>query len=251
MLNKDQLIEIAKFSGLRPHQQEKNYLQTVLLKSIYSKYDLIFKGGTSLMMVYGLNRFSEDLDFTLLRPINPAKLQLDLSKDLTLLGLQFRIEKHQETELGFSFRIGIQGPLFRKELDRCYIYVEVSNREKHFLPPLLHGFQPIYPDLLPFAGNILNKNEILAEKFRALCTRKKARDVYDIWFLINHDTQTSLDLINQKMAFYHQEFSISSIPERLAQFKTLWKTELQSFIIGPLPEFSGVRDQILNYIQKL
>ena len=43
-----------------------------ILKDIFSDADLAdclgFKGGTALMLFYGLPRFSVDLDFTLLDP---------------------------------------------------------------------------------------------------------------------------------------------------------------------------------------
>ena len=203
------------------------------------------------MMVYGLNRFSEDLDFTLLQKIDPKKLQSEIGKDLTLLGISAQFGKFQEFEDGFSFRMGIQGPLFRKELDRCYIYVEVSSREKNLLPPFVHSFQPIYPDLLPFNGSILNKDEILAEKFRALCTRKKARDLYDVDFLIKRQTQTTLTQINQKLAFYQQSFNIKTFAERIANFASIWKEELNAFVIGQLSPFEDVLKNVLDYVGKV
>jgi len=44
--------------------QELDYIQHLLLWSLYSRtQDLILKGGTALRLVYGGNRYSEDLDF--------------------------------------------------------------------------------------------------------------------------------------------------------------------------------------------
>jgi predicted nucleotidyltransferase component of viral defense system len=48
---------------MRTWQQEKHYLQSLIL-TIVSDYPLVFKGGTYLWLFHGLNRFSEDLDFT-------------------------------------------------------------------------------------------------------------------------------------------------------------------------------------------
>ncbi len=57
------MIEIAKLNRLRPWQQEKHYIQSLILNSL-SELPLVFKGGTYLWFFHGLKRFSEDLDFT-------------------------------------------------------------------------------------------------------------------------------------------------------------------------------------------
>ena len=63
MIDKNELIEIAKLMGLKPWQQEKPYIQYLTLNSI-AEEPLVFKGGTYLWFADGLDRFSEDLDFT-------------------------------------------------------------------------------------------------------------------------------------------------------------------------------------------
>ena len=68
MILKEDLIRLAKLNRLKAFQQEKHYIQTLVLRSIYAATnDLTFKGGTSLWFFYGLNRFSEDLDFIMIR----------------------------------------------------------------------------------------------------------------------------------------------------------------------------------------
>ena len=64
MLTKEEIKRFAKLNKIKPYQQEKHYIQTLILRSIYSEYDLVFKGGTALMFTKDLPRFSEDLDFS-------------------------------------------------------------------------------------------------------------------------------------------------------------------------------------------
>ena len=63
MIDSQRLREISKLFGMRPWQQEKHYLQSLIL-TIVSDYPLVFRGGTYLWLFHGLSRFSEDLDFT-------------------------------------------------------------------------------------------------------------------------------------------------------------------------------------------
>ena len=65
MIDEQTLIELSgRFRDSR--QLERDYLLTLLLDEICSVFsnELVFKGGTALKYFYGLNRFSEDLDFS-------------------------------------------------------------------------------------------------------------------------------------------------------------------------------------------
>ena len=63
----NELYNASKMTGFTIYQQEKDYFQYMILAAIYSKPDknIIFRGGTALQKAYGLNRFSEDLDFSI------------------------------------------------------------------------------------------------------------------------------------------------------------------------------------------
>ncbi|MHB1440705.1 MAG: nucleotidyl transferase AbiEii/AbiGii toxin family protein [Cuniculiplasma sp.] len=63
------------------------------------------------------------------------------------------------------------------------VKVEISTREETILEPDLLILDPVYPDILPFTCTVMNKLEIQSEKIRAILTRNKARDLYDLWFL--------------------------------------------------------------------
>ena len=50
MMSRAELVEMARATGLKPHQQEKHYVQSLALRSVYSRASPVFKGGTALMM---------------------------------------------------------------------------------------------------------------------------------------------------------------------------------------------------------
>src|SRR3989344_4387527 len=75
MITKEILMKVAKKKGLLNKEYiEKDYFQDLLLFNIYKQTNLlIFKGGTALYKLYDLQRFSEDLDFTLIGDLDIEK----------------------------------------------------------------------------------------------------------------------------------------------------------------------------------
>jgi predicted nucleotidyltransferase component of viral defense system len=67
MISRNELEEYAQIKKLNLGQAEKDYFQQIFLSILYGRFgkELIFKGGTALNKAYGLDCFSEDLDFTL------------------------------------------------------------------------------------------------------------------------------------------------------------------------------------------
>ena len=66
MIDFDTLKKIAKIKGINNIGfAEKDYFQELILLGISREApELVFKGGTALYKMHGLNRFSEDLDFS-------------------------------------------------------------------------------------------------------------------------------------------------------------------------------------------
>jgi len=251
MLNQSEIKRIAKLTGLKPYQQEKHYIQTLILRSIYSQYSPVFKGGTALMFIIGLNRFSEDLDFTISEEINLRKMPNKIKSDLELFGITSRTKIINETQASFSFRISAEGPLFTKQIDQSFVRVEISHRGDLVLKPKTIFINPEYPDQLPFSVLIMAYSEILAEKFRAVITRNKARDLYDIWFLIKQNINTTINIINKKLEYYNVKFDIDQLLEAISAKKDQWSAELTPIVIGELPVFEEVKQKIFEAIKKL
>ena len=88
--------------------------------------------------------------------------------------------------------------------------------------------------------------ELMAEKVRATITRDKARDVYDLWFLIGKGWATETDLVESKLSYYGEKFDISVFEEALERKRALWKSELIPIIFGELPEFDEVMNCVLG-----
>lgn len=246
MIDRETLVRIAKLTGLKPFQQEKNYVQTMLLRSIYARIsgEMVFKGGTALAFFHGLNRFSEDLDFALKERFDLRSLMEEIERDLEVLNMGAVLKIIEDNSSSFSFRVGVEGPLFTREIERCFVRVEVSKREKVLRKVEIKELRPAYPDILPFYVTVMCLEEILAEKVRALTWRGKARDLYDLWFLLKTGVKIDLELINKKLSYYKKEFALKEFMENIKKIRATWKQELGPVIVGSLPDFEIVEKDL-------
>ncbi len=247
MIGAKSIREMAKVSGLRPWQQEKHYLQSVLLSSL-SDLPLVFKGGTYLWFFHGLNRFSEDLNFTITGNIK-KDLPEFVSKSLNLYGFSNKLKNIKNEETGISARFMINGPLNTSQGDSCVIYVEASGRETILLPkiPLKLDF-PQYD--LPIKNLLgMNLDEVGAEKVRAILTRKKARDIFDLYYLIGRkNIKFDVDLINQKISVNRLIFNKSLFLTNLKEREESFAREMKQIVLGELPPFEEVFKRISIWV---
>ena len=198
------------------------------------------------MFLEGLNRFSEDLDFTAQNTLDVEEIGSFIVRDLEYFGVSSTFKKVNETWAGFSFKISAEGPLFTREIEKCHVRVEISMRERIIAHPESRFIEVPYPDMLPFSILMMKPAELMAEKLRAIITREKARDVYDLWFLVRKGWITSVDLVDEKLSYYDEKFDISIFEESLERKGQIWKSELRPIIFGRLPDFSNVKSEILR-----
>ncbi len=246
MITKEELKDYARLTGLNLGQAEKDYFQTIILFILYQNYgkDVVFKGGTALKKCYGLDRFSEDLDFTCLKKTDTRKLESGLKR----FGLEFEMET-TKYENGLKIIIRINGPLYigiRQSL--CKFIIDFSLRENIVLRPEIKTIGRFLEEIPSFDVLVMQEKEILAEKVRAILTRVKARDVYDLWFLLNKGIKFDSNLVNEKISYYNLKWNSKEFEKNLKLKKTGWNTELKP-LLSHVPDFDGVRTEILERIK--
>jgi predicted nucleotidyltransferase component of viral defense system len=208
----------------------------------------MFKGGTCLMLCHGLDRFSEDLDFNVLYEQLDIKDTLEKIKNLLLaynIIIDYKIEdnKYQDTTIYFY------GPLYKETNNtRCKITVDFSRRNDYIKKNVVSRVNHSYNEFPVFYINTLDIDEILAEKIRAIITREKARDVYDLYFLLAKNTKISLELINKKLELYNTKFNLNKFIEALGNKEKIWETELPQLILN-VPEFKEVKKEIITKLK--
>lgn len=243
MIDKKQLLNIARLSGLRPWQQEKHYVQSLILNSM-SEEPIVFKGGTYLWFFHGLRRFSEDLDFTASEEIT-HDLSKRVSRDLALLGVENSVKIIGDKDNSLSFRISARGPLNTSPKDECFVYVEVSRREG-----IVNRTLPIRLDLPQYSMPVKNirgmgLEEAGAEKVRATLTRHKARDIYDLYHLVTvKKIGFDRPLIDEKLSYYKVPFQRESFLKEIADREQYYSKELESIVLDELPRYADVLEAI-------
>jgi predicted nucleotidyltransferase component of viral defense system len=249
MLTKRQLRELHP-EDVPLHVLELDYVESVMLKWIYSKTDvLVFKGGTCLRKAHGLNRFSEDLDFALASKGTPGEqVKRSLQQGLNGLeksGMRATIKEWQERPSVFLCRITYKGPLFTGQATtRGTLEVEASKLAP-FKPPEWRTVTTAYPDTGTYSIQCMDPSEMLAEKLRTMLQRRKPRDLYDAWFLMKKGIKTDLEMVNLKMKEVELEpvESIRQVIEAYHVNLKEWERDLGP-LIGRVPEMEWIKGEV-------
>lgn len=246
MITSEQLLSYSRTTGFKPYQQEKNYLQTIILRSIYStaRGQIVFKGGTGLLFAFGLRRFSDDLDFTAVKQIDVESMARDAVADLNNLGIPSTYSQASGKFSENTFRIRSEGPLYTTSSSNAVVRLEVSKRAEIIMRPAARYLDSIYIDVPAFSYLMMQPGEILAEKVRAVLTRQQARDIYDIFFLVGQGFSTDRRMIDHKLKYYRRTFDLDTFNSRLLAIAPLWKTEMMPIVMGKLPEVDVVIETV-------
>lgn len=233
MLTREEILRLARARRLKPWQEEKRYVQALVLYAL-SEWPVIMKGGTYLWFFHGLNRFSDDLNFTQVGVLKEGPEDVSLS--LELLGLRNRVKVLKEDRYTLTFRVDAWGPLSTSEKDLCRVRVDISRREEVLLKPLpVKLDEPSYGIPIVFLRG-MDLREALAEKIRAAAVRGAARDLYDSWFLLRRGIPLDPDLLARKLEFYGIE-DPKELCTELKAIERSWRSELEPVVFGHLPEF--------------
>lgn len=252
MLEKEEIERIAEIKKLGIKNAEKDYLLELLMFLIFRETGkkLVFKGGTALYKLYSLNRFSEDLDFTLNFPkFDAVAFFTKIMKKLKNAGIDGRIKEVDEFKNQKNIRLEIRGPLFDGNAKNVsVISVNISLKEKPLYEPEQRKIFPQYTDIPAFDVFVMPLNELFAEKVRALLTREKARDVYDVWFLLQKGVKLNAQEINKKLKKSGIVFSKKMLILGIDEKEKSWKSDLSSMLMGELPDFKIIKESIIEKI---
>src|SRR3989338_2755966 len=232
MITKKELEDFARLKRLSLGNAEKDYLIDIALLSISgnTKNELVFKVGTCLYKFYKLNRFSEDLDFSLTSKIDINKLIAGVISDFERFGI--KAVQHRKKEPYNSVLIGlrIEGPLFSgKPVTYASIGIDINLKSGIILQPEALAYSPVYPEIAQFNLLCMKQEEIFAEKIRAIMTRQRARDLFDLNFLLRNNVFAGKKLIDSKMEYYNEKFDLRKLFGKLSGFSEYWKKELTGF----------------------
>lgn len=248
MLNRDELNKYGP-PGFHLMQKEKDYMQHWILSFLsQSGFGGVFKGGTCLQKAYGLPRYSEDLDFTLNGAENP---DLDaLTAYLSSAGFSGIAIKRTENSISDAIKLRFRGPVYNgKTASEGSVTLEFSKRERTILEARPVLVTPPYPDILPYQIRVMEKDEMAAEKIRALFTRRSARDLYDLYFLLHQKTELKRGFIENKLLYNNLKFDYKTAETKITDLEKIWDKEMSVLTKNAL-EFSMVSKLVLQEMRR-
>jgi predicted nucleotidyltransferase component of viral defense system len=252
MISADELLRVAKIKGIRNRwSAEKDYLLEIALLSISrsTKDELVFKGGTCMSKFYKLDRFSEDIDFSARRDIDVGRMLEKIASDLRSFGVLAEIKEGEKKHDSINARIMCRGPLYNgSPQSLSSIKVDVNLKSGTDAEPKLSRYSPLYSEIPAFSLLVMDEREILAEKIRAVMSRGKARDVYDMWFLLEKGVPFDAGLVGKKLEFYGEKWDPGKFKRGLLEKKPFWKTEL-SGLVASVPDFGEAQKAILSKVR--
>jgi len=231
-MNREELQRYIGITGYSLGQVEKDYFQHIVLSALSRKAGsiLVFKGGTALQKIGVTSRFSEDIDFTARIETLLEELSNIATDSIKKYNFIAEANHHIQEERTTSFRIKIQGPLYRNRRGICTIQVEISKREQLLLEPERREFAPPYTNILAYSMDVMQSEEILSEKIRTIYSRQKARDLYDLYKIYERHTRFNRNLTQKKLDYYNITFDKKTFLKRCERLKPLWKQELSSLM---------------------
>lgn len=251
MLTKAQIQRIAQRNGVGMQVQERDYMQHLILWLLYSRSQaLIFKGGTALRLVYGSNRYSEDLDFN--GPDDVAILQ-SLWKEIVAglgdFGVVAEMRNDWASDVGYSFDVSFQGPLHNgRDRSKGKVRIDVNRRPEQ-VQTRRELVTSEYDDVRPFVVTVLTLEHLMAEKIRALLVRGKPRDLYDIWLLLHQGVEPDTALIQRKLALYEMRWDPGALKEAVERVRADWERDLRPLLPQFVP-YELAREGIAALLEK-
>jgi hypothetical protein len=247
MISREDLLAVAELKHLPVGLAETDYLQDIALMIASNRLGnrIIFKGGTCLYKAYKLDRFSEDLDFTAAKRFSEDDFLERMPYFFGLLNINSRI-RVERFGSGINVYLDVYGPLYdgTKETVKTIIF-NISLRERVLLPYLRYPYLSSYNEVRPFDLFVMDEREILAEKVRAIYTRNKARDVYDLWYLMVRKSITlDLKVTGRKLSYSKIKFAKSSFMTEVHKKGNSWRRDLSALVSGELLDFSQVEEDI-------
>lgn len=181
-------------------EAEMNFLDTLAKNPFGAK--TVFYGGTALRLAYGSPRFSENIDLIEIKKITYKEFQKIInvsvknnsnwsikdikSKRQTLFALI--LIKEKKLKLNFTVKIELHKPAKSVDLDEELLLIKSPTS---VLEPLL-----LVPSL----------QRIKSLKVDAVLNRKKARDIFDLWY-ISRALREDFILPEKLPSYKEREFS--------------------------------------------
>ena len=218
-----------------------------------------FYGETALRIFYGLNRFSEDLDFALLKP-NPnfdlSKYFSFIEKEVQAYGLNLTVSEKIKTKDSNITSAFLKGDT-KEHILMFFPNENMQNTtslknikikfEVDINPPAGAKYEIKYKLLpSPHQVRLYDESSLFAGKIHAILCRNwqyrtKGRDLYDYVFYISKNAKVNIELVKEKLIDSNvlsrdDEFTIDTL-------KKLLNNKFEEI------DYSDAKDDVIMFIE--
>ncbi len=238
--NFKQILEFAKSYGLPESKKRaiiREYLQAKIISLIYKQrisLKVYFVGGTALRMLYGLDRFSEDLDFDV-----PEVSRTEIRELLQIVSGELNRENFKHDFYGNLkenkdyFELRFPDILFASQ-------ISADEDEKLMIKLDFEAFwkkqarEVVFLNRYGFLANVVTKSlgQFLVEKLAAFLNRPKTegRDVYDIVWLYAQGAKPDIEFARDN-GLAIEKLILETRKKFIGENKALLKTSLKPFLL--------------------
>jgi predicted nucleotidyltransferase component of viral defense system len=175
---------VSRKLGIAVEQIVREELEISVLKTFLESRignSLVFKGGSALRLAYGSPRFSDDLDFSALAPLEEKvfqKVSSAVAKSLPEAVLTEALAKYHTLFALFQFRIPYVGRPFSMK-------VEISTRPESWKQGRDYDLKLLSSEVtnMTALAQVATLERLAGDKRKALEARRQPRDLYDLWFI--------------------------------------------------------------------
>ncbi len=244
MISTTNIIKISRETGIDPFTILREYVQISFLDKLFgfpNAKKIVFKGGTAMRFFLNSPRFSEDLDFT--TSLNDKEISEIVSKTASSV-------KKSTGEIGIKDIKSIIGTTkklyFQSELSKQLLTVRLDfSKRKDTLITKIGTIKTNLPIITTTPIIYMDPEEILIEKIRAILTRKKGRDLYDIWFLTHQGYKVNPEFAEQKLSLYKERYQ----PKKILAVIKNWDNKT---LFDDINKFLSIKDrQIVPHLRQL
>lgn len=177
-----------------------------------------FYGGTALRILYGLDRYSEDMDFSLLKPypgFNFKKYGESLKREIESFGFSVSFEprnRNKDNPIASAFLksntyselISIQAPENVVKIVPKGQILKIKLEVDTDPPPCFETEMKFHLSPIPFSVRTYSLPDLFAGKIHAVLCRRwkrrtKGRDWYDLIWYVSRGTKVNLVHLEKRM----------------------------------------------------
>jgi len=175
---------LSRKLGIAVEQVVREELEIAVLRALFESRignSLVFKGGTALRLAYGSPRFSDDLDFSMLAPVQEKdfkKVCQAAARNVPDAVLIEALAKYHTLSALYQFRTPYIGRPFSMK-------IEVSVRKESWKQGRDYELKLLTSEVtnMTVLAQVATLERLRKDKQKAFEARRQPRDLYDLWFI--------------------------------------------------------------------